>query len=466
MPPLAQALEQVPVEDEAGRGRLRRRPAARRSPSTRPRARAARRRARTGPAGRGGRCRRGSRRQRRRSAARSGAGGDDANDRRRRAARARGVSPTASGGGSGRSSVRMRQSPSPKTTARKHAMSSAASERRPARRTSIAAPLARWRPERLAGSVAASLATTRSPGTSRSASALRGWCAMRPARIDDEKARVARSLHRPVRGLHVVAPAAGRCAVRAARSARALAIDAIDDLARRVARPLQRRRVGVGHGGGMQRRVHVAGIDGDDGDAVRRELFVPDPAHVRERRLARAVGAPAGVGVHGGVARHVDDDRAAAFRSRLARRRGEQAEQRLGQAKRSEHVGRQGALDSPRTRCRRAVRAAPDRGSTRCGSARRGRRARRRPAARSAWTSSFLETSPTMPWLPWISRATRATRSPSRATKATWSPRAANALDEGEAEARRAAGDGDAKWRSRGRGVHHHGVRSEAMVRR
>jgi len=39
-------------------------------------------------------------------------------------------------------------------------------------------------------------------------------------------------------------------------------------------------------------------------------------------------------------------------------------------------------------------------------------------------------------------------------------------FDEGEAEARRAAGDGDAKRCSRGRVVRHHGDRSEAMVRR
>ena len=51
----------------------------------------------------------------------------------------------ASGGGSGRSSVRVRWSPAPKTTATNRSRSPAASESRPARRTSIGAPLARVR---------------------------------------------------------------------------------------------------------------------------------------------------------------------------------------------------------------------------------------------------------------------------------------------------------------------------------
>jgi hypothetical protein len=126
---------------------------------------------------------------------------------------------------------------------------------------------------------------------------------------------------------------------------RALAVDPRDDLARRVGRALQRRRVGVGHGERVQRRVHVARIDGDDGDAVRPELLVPDPAQVRERRLARTVRAPAGVRRDRGVARDVEHDRAAARGGAFARRAGEQAEQRLGEAERADQVGGERRLE-------------------------------------------------------------------------------------------------------------------------
>ncbi|OLC75104.1 MAG: hypothetical protein AUH72_20880 [Acidobacteria bacterium 13_1_40CM_4_65_8] len=61
------------------------------------------------------------------------------------------------------------KSPAPNTTATNSWTSSAASEPRPASRTSRSAPLGRCTPCRLAGSVAASLAITRSPGCRRSA---------------------------------------------------------------------------------------------------------------------------------------------------------------------------------------------------------------------------------------------------------------------------------------------------------
>ena len=73
----------------------------------------------------------------------------------------------------------------------------------------------------------------------RRQSALRGCVLQAPAGIDDEQLRVARPLHR--QGWR---PSCARLA-RGRRGA--LAVDRADDLAGRVARPLQRRRVGVGH---------------------------------------------------------------------------------------------------------------------------------------------------------------------------------------------------------------------------
>jgi len=82
-----------------------------------------------------------------------------------------------------RSSVRARKSPAPKTTAENVWTSSAASDERPASRTSRAAPLGRCTPCRLAGSVAASFATRRSPGCRKSTNRDRGACVMCPAAL-------------------------------------------------------------------------------------------------------------------------------------------------------------------------------------------------------------------------------------------------------------------------------------------
>ena len=88
-------------------------------------------------------------------------------------------SPGERGGGADRSSVRVRKSPSPKTTALKRLTSSGLSEGRPASRTSTGLPVPACTPRRLAGSVAASLATTRSPGRRNSTKAERGAWPMR-----------------------------------------------------------------------------------------------------------------------------------------------------------------------------------------------------------------------------------------------------------------------------------------------
>ena len=90
----------------------------------------------------------------------------------------------------------------------------------------------------------------------------------------------------------------------------------------------------------MKRRVHVAGIVGQDMDAGFDQLQVPDPAEMMKGGLARAIGAPAGIGRDGGVAGDIDHDPAAA----LARRSGQGAEQGLGQAEGTEKIGRQSAL--------------------------------------------------------------------------------------------------------------------------
>ena len=62
---------------------------------------------------------------------------------------------------------------------------------------------------------------------------------------------------------------------------------------------------------------------------------------VAQRGFACAVGAPRGIRVHGRIARHIQDDRAAPVAGRCR----ERAEQRFGQPERPEHVRREGALE-------------------------------------------------------------------------------------------------------------------------
>ena len=161
----------------------------------------------------------------------------------------------------------VRWSPSPKTMAVKlaHVVRRPAT-RRPARRSFDRLRRSRrCTPCRLAGRVAASLATTRSPGASRSAQAARGACREPAVGVDDQQAGVARPLDRRGRRPSCAPPA---------RLQDAAAMRA-SDLARRIARPLQRGRIGVGHGERMQRRVHVARVDGDD--RARRAAAAPRP---------------------------------------------------------------------------------------------------------------------------------------------------------------------------------------------
>ena len=68
----------------------------------------------------------------------------------------------------------------------------------------------------------------------------------------------------------------------------------LDDFRGGVLRAPQGRRVGVGNGQRVQRRVHVARIERQKAHAVGLCLLGPDCRQVAERRLARAIGAPPG----------------------------------------------------------------------------------------------------------------------------------------------------------------------------
>ena len=221
-------------------------------------------------------------------------------------------------GGRARSSVLVRKSPAPKTTAEKSARS-VDNERRPASRTSIGSPVRTWVPCRLAGNVAASFATTRSPGRRTSMSASRAiW--RRPSRA---------SMTRSFRGSHAVAFIASAFAMR------------IQQLARGNFRALQARGIRVGNRERVQWRIHVAGSTDRNRTPCSEISASQMRCQVAQRRFARAIGAPRGIRIDGGVARHIQDNGAASF----ARRGRERAEQRLRQTERPEDVRRERALE-------------------------------------------------------------------------------------------------------------------------
>jgi hypothetical protein len=99
----------------------------------------------------------------------------------------------------------------------------------------------------------------------------------------------------------------------------------------------------------VQRRVHVAGVEGVDG-----ELRALGAEHVRElleRGLRRAISAPALVGLDRGVGGDVDDPRAV----------GHGRERKLDQAQRCERVDLQDVLqDVERIGVERRLRARPE----------------------------------------------------------------------------------------------------------
>ena len=120
---------------------------------------------------------------------------------------------------------------------------------------------------RLAGKVAASLATTRSPGRNSVASAVRGRCRMRPSAptvtsLADRRSGLSAAIMR-------VTPSMARIAGRQRGAHR------LDDLGGGVLRALQRRAVGVGNRQRVQRRIHVAGVDREE--ARRRRPWPPRP---------------------------------------------------------------------------------------------------------------------------------------------------------------------------------------------
>jgi hypothetical protein len=91
----------------------------------------------------------------------------------------------------------------------------------------------------------------------------------------------------------------------------------------------------------VQRGIHVAGVDRKESDPESLGFLGPDGGEVLQGGLAGAVGAPAGVGGRGGVAGDVHDQGAAA----VARRGGEGAEERLGQAERADEIHRERLLE-------------------------------------------------------------------------------------------------------------------------
>ena len=204
-----------------------------------------------------------------------------------------------------------------------------------------------------------------------------------------------------------------------------------------------------GTASGVQRRVHVAGVDGDDARRRAAQLLVPDPAQVRQRRLARAVRAPAGIGRDRGVARDVDHQRAragarrraptprAAPSSALVRRNGPTQvgrERRLevlavgvGEQRERHRAEARGVVDEDVEAAERG--ADLQRDAVRCLPCARRRR-RCRGCRRSA-------------------RATRATRVAVAGDEGDLRRRARAGLDQRQAEAGGAAGDGDAQARAR-----------------
>ena len=326
----AQRREHPPVEREARRRRLERdRRAGDRRPHVPQRERLGAR-ARTGSAGRGARCPPRSRRASRRSAARSAADARERPSPLPTADRARGDRRRASGGGSGRSSVRVWKSPAPKTTAEKSAHVVGDSER------------ATGEPhfDRRAGSAVRAVQACRQrrgvvgddeiagPQNIDAAGARAMWRSA--LALVDDRAACAAAWPLPSQRRSCVATLADRDRVAmASSSSRAAASGrfSVEGSASGTASACS----GVSMSPGSTDRKRTP-CSASSASQMRRQ--------VAKRGLARAIRAPRRIGVDGGVARHVQHDRAAAF----ARRRGERAEQRLRQPERPEHVRRERAL--------------------------------------------------------------------------------------------------------------------------
>src|SRR5215208_4603961 len=91
---------------------------------------------------------------------------------------------------------------------------------------------------------------------------------------------------------------------------------------------------------GVQRRIHVAGVERKESHTFRRVLFVPNPTQVMQRGLTRAVRSPTRIRIYRGVARDVEHNSAASFASG----RRQCSHQCLCQTERAKDIGSKRAL--------------------------------------------------------------------------------------------------------------------------
>ena len=349
-------------------------------------------------------------------------------------------SPGASGGGSGRSSVRVRKSPAPKTTAENAWTSVRGVERgaAPASRTSISAPLGRCTPCRLAGSVAASFAITRSPGRRKSTNRDRGACVMRPsASTTSSLASRGRWTGRWAAIMQRVSSRPRRCATAAASATGQRAAIASASSRAAVSGRLSVAGSASGTASACSGVSMSPGSSDRNANAFGGELLVPDAAHVMQRGLARAVRAPLRIRVDRGVARDVEHDasaalarrRASAPSSALVRRNGPSTLVASASSRSSHSVSASSASGAgPRLDALFTSTSRPPRLPTICSAI--------------GWMSSFRATSPTMPCAPGCARATASTRSRGPRDERHARAAAQQLADEREPETRRAAGDG------------------------
>ena len=357
----------------------RRRPAARRGSSTRPTARAAPGHARTGSVAPGGRAQPKSRRAFHRTSTSQGA--DDRASCRSvaRSGPRSSRSPGNSAGGNNRCSVRVRESPSPKTIASKH-LHRVDVERAASGQSNLdlARRCARGCLRRLAGNVAASFATTRSLGRSHSANVARNvWRSAPRVSITISLASAGRCVGRwAARMIVVTAYRSERCA----RSGRAC--DCGPPARPRVASATRAGRVGrIGATSpdrrrerkSMQRRVHVAGIDRQYANALGAELFMPDPAHLGKAPPCSRHRRPSSIRRDRCIADDVHHHAAPS----VARRQRPARPATPSSAGRAEQVRRERAASKSSHAVSPSNASGTDRDWTRCSRARRDRPTRR-----------------------------------------------------------------------------------------
>ena len=306
-----------------------------------------------------------------------------------------------------------------------------------ASRTSIGCPVRRACPARLAGSVAASFATTRSPGRSTSSQCARGICVTRPVRSTTSSRAASGSLDRadPQRSSQrlrvrcVPSVTAGR-AGSAATMASTIACAA-------TAGCQQVARIGIGYGERVQRRIHVARVERKEADAAMPKLLLPDPRHVAQRGLARAVGAPVAYAL---IAASLDTLTTTAPRPRAPTRRARRAA--LSSSGTARGRSSRAPAQSLRSRCRRAAPAAPGPRLDALLISTSSPPRQPRTCKAIGWISSLSATSPTMPSVPGCS-ARDVVSTHRRGARDERDIRAARTelADERQSKPRRAAGD-------------------------